>query len=299
MSKYLILNFKNAKLFRKFDKEKKNRKCDDFVSDGLGGYISRDYLPAFVEPITVHQVSNMLHVMFNERPVPSLRNSFYNKNEYYFEKAQNSYLKIDTPKISKNDYYYEKMHVKKAVPNSWNPSIPSNWEIVRKYIDNEDKFRIFVKKLNQILGVDDSESVPFLKIRNLVQNLPQDKRLDLYNTISTLRDITGLNDYFGTYIGSGIFKKPVECAITRKLNKTARMVNSGLESVIVLSGQIIVPVSQDDVERLRTVSKGCATILDGGLVTIDSLKDENNVSIDGFTQIKDISDEKTIPAVCD
>ena len=301
MSKYLILNFRNAKLFRKFNKEKVNRKCKDYSLDVIiGKRKSRDFLPSFVEPITVHQISNMIHVLFNERPVPSLRTSFYNRNEYYFEKAQNSYLKIDTPKITKNgeDFYYETTHVKKGIHDAWNPAPQTNWEMAKRYIDDKEKLTIFINKLNEVLGFD-PEQKSFLVIREMVSMLPIEKRLDLYDTILNLKDITGMIDYFGSYKGDGVFNNPIESAITHRCNKMTRMVNMGLETAAMLSGQIIVPVNNDDIEKLRTLSKGHATILDGGLVWIDSVQDGANISVEDFIQVKNISDEKTKPAICE
>lgn len=293
-SLYLVLNFENARLFRKMNKEKVNRSCNDFVFEYTGNQISRDYVPAFIEEITPHQISNMLHVLFNERPVPSLRSCTYPRMEYYFEKAQNSYLKITTPKNDKGEYYYETMHVKKAVGNSWNPSVSVNWEIVKRYIDDDVKFDLFLNKLNEVLEID-AKSIPFLKIREKVINLSVNKRLELYDLIKNLGRIDGLKDYFGKYKNDLTFLKPVDSAITVKKNKTARTVNTGLEKVINHSGQIIVPVNDEDVLKLRTSSKGFAKILDGGLVWIDSIKYSNNISVDGFRLVKDISDEKTKP----
>ncbi len=301
MSKYLILNFRDAKLFRKFNKDKVNRRCKDFSFDVVTGkYKSRDFLPAFVEPITVHQVSNMLHVLFNERPVPSFRQCLYPRVDRYFEMAQNSYLKIDTPKLNRDgeDYYYETNHVKKGVHDSWNPAPRVNWEIVRRFMDDEEKLKIFINKLNEVLDVN-SESLSFLNIREMVGNLSIDKRLSLYDTILDLKNVTAMIDYFGSYKGDGVFIKPVDCAITRRYNKMTQLVNMGLETSINLSGQIIVPVTEEDITRLKTISKGCATILDGGMVWIDSVKDGSNISVEDFIQVKNISDEKTKPALCE
>lgn len=301
MSKYLTLNFRGAKLFRKFNKDKVNRRCKDFSFDVITGkYKSRDFLSSFVEPITVHQVSNMLHVLFNERPVPSLRRCLYYRIDHYFDMAQNSYLKIDTPKIneSRNDFYYETTHVKKGVHDAWNPAPQVNWEVARNYIDDKEKLKVFINKLNEILNIN-SELLSFLTIRDMVFKLSTEKRVELYDTIIELKNITAMVDYFGSYKGNGEFNNPVDSSITRRNNKMARLVNMGLETVVSLSGQIIVPVLDEDIEKLRTSSKGCATILDGGLVWIDSIKDGANISVENFIQVKEISDEKTKPALCE
>ena len=91
MNNFLILKFRNAGLFRKHFNTK------DKIWD-IDGSRDRKDEPEFVEPITVHQVSNMLHVLFGERPKSTVRKSAYDRLEYYFDKASDSYIKITTMK---------------------------------------------------------------------------------------------------------------------------------------------------------------------------------------------------------
>lgn len=294
--KYLILNFSDAKLFRRINKDNKNYGCKDYCFNPGGSYNKRDENFSFIEPITVHQISNMIHVLFNERPVPSLRYCAYDRNEYYFDKALNSYLKIDTPKISNDNsnYYSETTQVRKAVWNSWNPAITPNWELVRLYIDSKEKFDSFIDKVNLLLNID-SLSLSFLEVIGKIDKLQKNDRLSLYNHITNLKEISGLIYCLGFYKDNE-FEEPKYSSITAKLNRSARTINFGVEKVVMLSGQIIVPVSDDDIIKLRK-SKGCATILDGGLVYIDSVKNENNVDVTDFIPVKEISDKRATPAL--
>lgn len=294
--KYLTLNFNDAKLFRKINKDNRNYSCKDYCFSVGGSYSKRDENFSFIEPITVHQISNMLHVLFNERPVPSLRHCIYPRNAYYFDKALESYLKIDTPKISNDNtnYYYETTQVKKAVWNSWNPEVMPNWELVKQYVDNTEKFNLFVAKLNELLNIN-SLSLSFFEIINEVGKMDNEKRIHLDDYVTNLQSMSGIIYCLGEYRDNK-FKAPnYKCNISNKSNSSARTVTSGLEKVIMLSGQIIVPVSDDDIIKLKK-SKGCATILDGGLVYIDSIKDENYISVSGFIKVSEISNEKSIPA---
>lgn len=294
--KYLILNFRNAKLFRKYNKDGVNFTCKDYVFDNNEKWKQkkRDFFPSFIEPITVHQISNMLHVLFNERPVPSFRTVYYPRNDYYFNMAQNSFLKIDTPKKENGDFYREIMHVKKAVPNAWSKTPCINWEIIRRYIDDKEKFDVIISELNRIFN-QDVLKIPVITLFDMVQELSENLRLNFYEIIKAQKRIDGLIYCFGRY-KNGEFQKPDISNVTNKKNKTARLVNSGLEKVTVLSGQILVPVTEDDIKRLETISKGCATILDGGIVWIDSVKHENVISDEDFIPVNTISDKKTIPA---
>ena len=73
--KYLELSFQNAGLI---------------ISDN-----GRNVSNRFVEPITIFQVSNVIHRLFGERPVPTFRQSNIPIIGYLFHKAAESYLKID------------------------------------------------------------------------------------------------------------------------------------------------------------------------------------------------------------
>ena len=79
--------------------------------------------------------------------------------------------------------------------------------------------------------------------------------------------------------------------VTSKEKHTALNINNGVENVILLRGEILVPVSEEDIERLKE-NKGCATILDGGLVWIEGIVNSDHLSIDGFEKVSEISSEK-------
>ena len=87
--KYLILEFNNAGFFIN------HRGTKDKIYD-IDGSRKRSNQDNFEEPIHVNHISNMIHVLFGERPAPSNRFTFYGRVDYLFEKAQNSFIKIET-----------------------------------------------------------------------------------------------------------------------------------------------------------------------------------------------------------
>jgi len=273
MDKYLILKFRNAKLFRN------DKKCSDFVND-VNGNRKRNNEEQYTKPITVYQVSNVLHALFGERPVPSLRKVLFQKNQYYFDKANKSYIRVDGHKRfnkSKQEFQYVKefLQTKKSVYNSYNPNPVINWEIVKQYI-GPNNIDWFMKEISTL--IQNPLNYTFTEIRN---------KLLLANTTILFsglksRMLSGLIGYLTNY--------KFASQLTSK-NDTALINNNGIESVIILSGEIIVPVSDDDIIKLSQ-SKGCATILDGGFVWIDSIKNENEISEDGFDKVCDISTKK-------
>jgi hypothetical protein len=275
MSNYLVLNFKNAKLFRN------GKDCKDYIFD-LNGQRKRAGEPQFVEPITVHQISNLLHVLFGERPVPSNRKALYPKTQYYFDKAMESYIKVEGYKRfnkSKDRYEYvtETLSTKKAVWNSWNPSVQMNWEVVREYVRPEN-VQWVLDEIKSLLGID-PYSLSFNNIRARLV------KLNIEDFLQGLRErqLTGLAQY--------IQNPNLAVQLTNKLKHTALNINNGIEKVVILRGEILIPVSDEDVEKLRQ-HKGCATILDGGMVWIKGLVNGDHLSIEGFEKVGEISTEK-------
>lgn len=292
-SKYLVLRFRNAKLFR----NRRDGSCKDYVVDpsSEGGRRKRMdkakgvFDEQFVEPITIHQISNMIHVLFNERPVPTHRKCGYPKVDYLFEKAKDSYLKyVDCARNdgavkirdSKKDVDYfptETVKISKAVWNSWVPNPQINWDIINRYLGSKENVDWFFGEVIDLLTVNPlSHDVEIVRLSLLTK--------DLTNLFKGLTEIKrkGLVDYIKTGKGS---------PMTSANDRVSLTVNSSIDNVIILNGEILVPVNDNDIERLMT-SKGSATILDGGYVWIDSLKRSEELSINGFIKVGDISTEK-------
>jgi hypothetical protein len=292
-NKYLVLKFRNAKLFR----NKKDGSCKDYVNDinTKVGYRKRmdkqnnKFEEQFVEPITVYQVSNVIHTLFNERPVPSKRLSLYDKVDYLFEKAQNSFIKltdtsfeneiVKTYNKNTGEYQFitEKIQVKKGVYNSWNPNPIINWEIIKQYLGSDENREWFFGNIIDLFNINPLEH-DLEKVRLSLQ-VKNPKHI-----------INGLKERNLTALANFITKNTKTEMIAN--NTRARLtVNTAIENVIILNGIILVPINDNDIEKLK-ISKGCATILDNGYLWIDSVKHDYELMTDGFTQLKNISTEK-------
>jgi hypothetical protein len=241
----------------------------------------------------------MLHVLFNERPVPTLRKSCaYSRNEYYYNMAGNSLIKIDNPKIREfkngtKDFYCETTHIKKAVWNSW-AVVPITWKLAENYINNEEMFQLFVNELNLLLSIN-ILSTPIMTIREKIRKLDKNKLIEFYQFIKEkLTGRTGFSYFFGIKESGELFK-PDNSKLTDNNRNTGRTINNGIDTIYNLCGQIIVPVTENDVEKLKTSSKGFANLLDNGLVWIDSIKNENDVVAFGFIKVSEISLKMTQP----
>lgn len=288
-NKYLILKFRNAKLFRN-TKSSKDIVFDMNISKGYRKRIDAEKSDQqFVEPITVHQVSNMIHVLFNERPVPSHRDCLYDRVEYLFDKAKNSYIKytnnrggepvneyIDSK--GKKRFLTETMTVNKAVSDCWKKNPQMNWDLIKKYLGDQEYVDWFFCEVIDLLGINPFDhSVEDVRIALLTK--------DLTNMFAKLRSIGrgGLVSY--------IIDSKNAPDVAAKTNRVRIMVNTGVEQVIKLNGEIIIPVNEKDLTKLSE-SKGCANILEGGVVTIVGLKEAHEISVDDFIKVGDISTEK-------
>jgi hypothetical protein len=268
MNKYLILEFKNAGLFKK-NRDTKDKSFDMF------GRKERKEMQEYIEPITVFQVSNMIHVLFGERPVPINREVLSSSIPYLFEKALQSYIKIDSYKDSKGNFQSEKIQTKKAVGNSWSPVSYMYWERVSKLLD-EDLYKYFIATLNEVFKINVIDK-NFSEIKRMIKQTDSVVLTDLFNLLKK-KGCTSLYEFVYNDILSDVNKNP----------KIQFTVVTGLDKIIRLNGQIVIPVNDDDINKIKQ-NKGCATILDGGIVYIKGIKSENVVSTDGFTQVKDIS----------
>jgi hypothetical protein len=273
MEKYLVLEFRNAGLFRK------HRNTKDKMFD-MGIRSERKDALEHIEPITSQQISNMLHVLFGKRPKPMNRETVYSADEYLIDKAKNSFLKITSYKNDKNQFFAESIQLKKSVHNAWNPVSYMNWNRVERLLGEElfNEFMLVIKKVFSL----NREETTFNKVKELILNT-KDERLD--------NIFIELNKNGKKALYDSIFGVNNQLSSINMNARTQLTVTSGLDKIIRLDGQILVPVDNNDIEIIRN-NKGCATILDGGLVLIKSVKSANSLDTNGFTLVGDISLEK-------
>jgi hypothetical protein len=255
--KYLVLEFNSAKLFRNH-KATKDR-CFNIFD---GGDISRLSTPKqFKEPITMYQISNMLHVLFNERPAPTFRKSIQKRLDWIDDLANSSFLNIDSIKIHNNKkdtwiYPKESILIKKAVPDAWNPSVSIDWFIIKRY--TSEHYDWFINEVNNILSMNSCISIPYKVVNSML--MESDKGiLETFFIELKNRGLSGIRYY--------ILDDSKTCEITKKYNKTAITVINGIDKVIKLKGEIFVPINDEYLSKLRE-GKGVATLLDGGTVVI-------------------------------
>lgn len=280
---FLVIKFKNAKHFP-------DKKTKDFCinvknnNTGILPQSKRIEQESFIEPITVYQISNMIHVLLGERPVPTYRPVFYDKVDKYFKKAQNSYLKIDNymahNEKTNSDYYVpEIMQTKKSVWNSWQKFTYVNWKKIEKLLGED--FKKFLDILENDFNIINPTFYPCDKIKELVMDKSNESNIkNLFNFFSSIKKSAMISYFKGKY--------PEDyCSINMNPNTTLTVLN-GIERFISLNGTILIPVDKNDIERLKKCFVS-PKLLDGGFVYIESITHKNELSSNNFRKVSDIS----------
>lgn len=283
--KYLLLEFSDAGLFIKHNGDKQfEHQCFWEKAENNVNIKRRENLMRFKEPITVYQISNVLHNLFGQRPVSTRRFCWYDKDPYLFDKARNSFIKI-------NDYYPEKMTIKKAVFNSWQTKSQFlDWYRIKTFLG--EHYEYFVSILQSEFNFDPTKKT-FGEISELIkENISN-------SNIQSLLIYLGKNKKSALLYDIGVQIKNNQVVLyegkkTYQLNsspKTLVTVINSIGEVCRLSGEIAVPVSEADIDIIRNHS-GIADILDGGIVYIKKLLSPESINLDEYTPIKDISLEE-------
>jgi hypothetical protein len=287
-TKYIKLAFYNAKLYPKNNRTKDYVANLDITNKGKLYFKhskrAEEILSSFKEPITIHQVSNMLHTLVGDRPIPSFRLVPYKRNEDIFNIAKQSFIKINSPKVkSKRNgedietFIPELTKQGKAPYNSWaNPNVV-HWFKVKKMMDQT--YDEFIIMINQALGYDVT-SKPFEELLNCYEKYGT--KLD--NTLEFLKK----NNKSGVY--EFLTNENVGRYQITNNSRVLEVVNSGVDYAYFLDGEILIPYNQDFVNK---IIKDTTNILDGGYVEIIGVFNDYEIEKpEQYTPMSEISDEK-------
>jgi len=275
MVKILKISFKDAKLF---PYSKKNK---DFIYNFVRS--NRDNQLMFKNPITVHQISNMLHKMCGERPVPSFRYVVYDRISDIFNMANNSYLKIDSIKQfnkskNKDEFIKENIQIKKSADDSWNTNPTVFWKKIEKYMGIY--YDDLLNKWSLIIGYD-VRNKPFMSYKSSA--IDNEDYNDLISWLKNIKKTPIIN--FLTKLEP----KVDEITKNKSIGETTPLAISNINN---LSGVVYVPISDD---MLAKIIYNTVTLLDGGLATIEGIYYDDELdddTLDGFNILSEISDDK-------
>lgn len=265
MEYFVEILFKNAKAF-----QKNNRNTKDKSYSFIDGILDRKLdVRYYDEPITVHHISNMLHVLFGKRPVPSLRKSIMKRDERLYQMANESYLRIDAPKIYsgksedlKHDYIHEFIMTKKSQWNSWKNDVKPNWYLLKRfYVDRWDDY--YTKLCSLFNDGDLINKYSVVEIIEKSKEFEKDFIINHFGDEFKRNGNAGVNMLFGG--DHGVLFRNVGG------NNLGYANLNGVERYKNLSGSILIRMSKNDLDVLNENSK-LPTILDGGYVKINNIE---------------------------
>ena len=297
--KYLVLDFKNAGFYPKPLNSRSISK--DFYCD-ITGRFKREFLEQYKNSVTYHQISGMLHVLFGERPKPSLRKTIHSDIPEIRELSKISYISITNPyqyksKDGTERYITEKTRIKKAVWNSFDKKTLLYWERVKQYLHKKDiEYELFDEFINIIKELTKEKEIyknPVNYYINLINEKYKDNNLIIeyreklikYGRTPFSRLLNYIDEKTESNCYTDICKNP----------GSLLTINGGVIDKTIINGKIIIPLENNKwLEKLDN-GFGFATLLDGGFVTIEDIIPEYRFSeelLNGFIRVGDISLEK-------
>ena len=280
MNKYLELSFKNAGLIITDNKTNGGKQTKDKLPYSLNYDNSRNVSDRFVEPITIYQISNVIHKLFGERPVPTFRYSAIPINEYLFNKASESYLKIDNVLDKNGNFIKETFMINKGVHNAYSPTFIINWFKIKKMLFNinynNDAYVDFLSLIKDLYN-ETPQTISFNDLVDMIKN-------DVNNCNKVIKFFSDRKLKTFTYI----FKNQGNSI--NKIPSIQRTINYGKDYISIFKGNIYIPINEDDIEKIKN-GPGTATILDGGLVKIEGILNEEDLpdDIDMGRKVSEIS----------
>lgn len=286
--KVLQFKFSSAKLYR--SKHSYNN-----------SYLKQKYEldTMFVEPITYHQISNMIHVLFNERPVPTKRLGQCSQkiNPEYLKIAKtNAYLLIENYYLDKDNnvkYAKEFTQTAKVEANSYNPKTSPSW-VYLKSIGKNDKLDVvisrldnFFKKCSIIQSTDSIMKHPLYELSEFYNKL-SDKNKEVIKELFETPDISKLG--FKSVYQYMINPLKNSFQLTQGRGDKSILNSNGIEkNLYTFNGKILLYLSETQYSRFLEVSSGTAKLLDGGYVVLEKVSDAEYVDNTDYKKVGDIS----------
>lgn len=282
--KALIINFKNAGIFPY------SRWSSDKMYDLYGARDGKT--PRFAAPVMqipagrfdFRHVSNILHVLMGERPVPTIRRTLLKPDKTIHEAARGALVVIDALISDEGKYTgIETINARKSVSNAYQTS-KTVYHLHGQPVPIKGGL-IYWRRLERFLGSG------LLKVFvDTLQDISQDA--DVIRSMTAQRAIEILHDNYDSPKVRIFCEKCLKAKLTTFVNiinphgnknsitihsdKRTRLnmliVGSGPEKIIRLSGKIFVPLDNNLLARLEN-GCGVATVLEGGMAYIAGIDD--------------------------
>lgn len=310
----ITLDVKDAKTYpkkhesdpmRRQCKGNKSFDCADPTKNVITGYDSPTWVDYPPNTFHVRHITNMLHVLCGQRPVPANRSCLWGFNPIINEIATRCKVKItsgiDVHNIDDPRYIEGINRTQKTQIDSFNPNkIPIylnnelkllvcpndiDWTKLRWWMGGKP-YDIFGVFCDEILGKGIFGVIGFIKVlemlnlkRDSISNHPIWKSTYQDNEISPpklvlkkmFREIIIEGNVIGQYFFRSFSK---EKEAVRHI--CIPLLNYGISKISCVDGKIYVPVSEIELD-LFNKGTGFATLLDGGHVKLEAISSISNL----------------------
>ena len=296
---YLVLRFENANLIRSVSISKKTKKRTGTKQNHLlihGGELTDNtniekVLDAtghdWNNPIPYTTLSNILHCLCGEIPVPSKKRSLFKRNPVYDEIAKNSYVKYDVKPIFNDKGYIINDEIYQTAKWAYDSNMTYtsffklfdgttkeisghyNWNNIKKNITYGSDFEDLVDLIEEIIGIKPlSLSVPQV-VYEMSKYYNDDtfkektdrfieERKKMVN--GKKRILSCFYNLFFNKIGTG-------SNTDLKTSNTPLALNNGIGGKLSLSGEIICEITDEIASKIKQ-NKGVANLLEFGLIYV-------------------------------
>ena len=237
-------------------------------------------------PIPHTLLSNVLHVLAGEIPVPTKRKSLLKRIPIFDEIAKNSFIRYYTPPIyyDKNGYL-EGAELFNTHKWHWNGTRPIsttfilhdesikivsgwyNWDYFRRAVKNKDNRKIILDFIESIIHVN-----PYsLTLKETVTELSKywgtpEFEVSVQEFLSNNKNVCTSSWY------DVFFNIESKSSNTGPKSSTPLTVCSGVAKIKYLSGEIICPIEDESICNAIIRGFGIATLLEQGIVYVVGLE---------------------------
>ena len=289
--KYLCLKFRNAGLILSDDKH--------FIKDSTGHGKSVKHVGHDMKtPIPYTLLSNILHKLCGEIPVPSKRQTFLKRIKLFDEIAKKSYVNynikpifndkgrvINAERFITSKYAYNSHQQVKTYFTLHDGTVKCfdgryTWCYLRKIFSEKENFDNLCSFLSNIIG----DECQRYTMPQLITKLSFYWKNDSFNekVDNFLKESPIISSTIKMPWKQVLFGRKATGSNTSYNTKTPLLYGHGIAKIVYVSGDIICPIDDERVIQALRNNGGVATILEGGLIYITGL--ENYEPVPNFRE---------------
>lgn len=297
---YLLLKFENANLIRSISISKKTKSRSTIKQthllihggESVNGTTNIEKVNDATghdwnNPIPYTTLSNVLHCLCGEIPVPTKKKTLFKRNPIYDEIAKNSYVKYDIKPIinekgfitndevfqtakwayDSNMRYFSPFQLADGTQKKINGLY--NWYTIKKNITYGNDFEELTNFIENVIGVNPlSLSVPQVvyELSKFYNDENFNNKVDNF-IAEREKKVNGKKRILSCFYNLFFNRVSTSNNIDLKTSNTPLAVNNGVGGKLSLSGEIICEIDDDIAEKIR-LNGGVAKLLEFGMIYV-------------------------------